>query len=203
MECPQPGRRGHLPPDPRRHRVGRGSIAQPGTSGAGLDRCAPPHSADCCAIACRAVDGRKVLLSVRNSGGGSTSARRQFLDNLGACGPKQPECVIVDGDQDSKLRPPRCIRDLPIQRCSVHNHRNLLGLDTQHMQDELTEDCHHMIHAVTAVGDQAATKGLPAQVAADTSAGRRPSRDSERPALHLHPPRRTGNRPGRPTPSRA
>jgi len=40
--------------------------------------------------------------------------------------------------------------DLPVQRCTVHKHRNLLAHAPRHMQDELTEDCRVMIHADTA-----------------------------------------------------
>src|SRR6056297_3932032 len=42
-------------------------------------------------------DGQKVLLSIRNMGGESTSAWRQFLDDLDKRGLKRPEFVIVDG----------------------------------------------------------------------------------------------------------
>ena len=42
-------------------------------------------------------DGQKVLLSIRNMGGESTSAWRQFLDDLDVRGLKRPEFVIVDG----------------------------------------------------------------------------------------------------------
>ena len=44
---------------------------------------------------CRAMDGQKVLLSIRNMGGESTAAWRQFLDDLDARGLKRPEFVIV------------------------------------------------------------------------------------------------------------
>ncbi len=40
--------------------------------------------------------------------------------------------------------------DLPIQRCTVHKHRNLLAHAPKHMHDELTEDCRDMIYADTA-----------------------------------------------------
>lgn len=42
-------------------------------------------------------DGQKVLLSIRNMGGESSAAWRQFLDDLDARGLKRPEFVIVDG----------------------------------------------------------------------------------------------------------
>ncbi len=39
--------------------------------------------------------------------------------------------------------------DLPIQRCTVHKHRNLLAHAPKHMHDELTEDDRDMIYADT------------------------------------------------------
>jgi len=42
--------------------------------------------------------------------------------------------------------------DLPIQRCTVHKHRNLLAHAPKHMHDELTEDYRDMIYAETATG---------------------------------------------------
>ena len=42
-------------------------------------------------------DGQKVLLSIKNMGGESTAAWRQFMDDLDARGLKRPEFVIVDG----------------------------------------------------------------------------------------------------------
>ena len=42
-------------------------------------------------------DGQKVLLSIRNMGGESTAAWRQFLTGLDARSLRRPEFVIVDG----------------------------------------------------------------------------------------------------------
>ena len=42
-------------------------------------------------------DGQKVLLAIRNMGGESTSAWRQFLEDLDARGLERPAFVIVDG----------------------------------------------------------------------------------------------------------
>lgn len=41
-------------------------------------------------------DGQKVLLSIRNMGGESQAAWRQFLDDLDARGLKRPEFFVVD-----------------------------------------------------------------------------------------------------------
>jgi len=96
-------------------------------------------------------DGQKILLSIRNMGGESTSAWRQFLDDLDARGLKRPDFVIVDGAPGleaalTALWGP----ELPIQRCTVHKHRNLLGHAPKHLHDELTEDYRDMIYAETA-----------------------------------------------------
>lgn len=96
-------------------------------------------------------DGQKVLLSIRNMGGESTAAWRQFLDDLDARGLKRPEFVIVDGAPGLEAALVALWgNDLPIQRCTVHKHRNLLAHAPEHMQDELTEDYRDMIYADTA-----------------------------------------------------
>ncbi len=106
-------------------------------------------------------DGQKVLLSIGNMGGESTAAWRQFPDDLDARGLKRPEFVIVA----PAARVPRDGApgleaalvalwgdDLPIQRCTVHKHRNLLAHAPKHMHDEVIEDYRDMIHADSAAG---------------------------------------------------
>lgn len=96
-------------------------------------------------------DGQKVLLSIRSMGGESQAAWRAFLDDLDARGLKRPEFVIVDGAPGLEAALVALWGDkLPIQRCSVHKHRNLLAHAPKHMQDELTEDYRDMIYAETA-----------------------------------------------------
>ena len=66
------------------------------------------------------MDGQKVLLSIRNMGGESTAAWRQFLDDLDARGLKRPEFVIVDGAPGLEAALVGLWgEDLPIQRCTV------------------------------------------------------------------------------------
>ncbi|PWL19995.1 MAG: IS256 family transposase, partial [Altererythrobacter sp. XM-24bin4] len=97
-------------------------------------------------------DGQKVLLSIKNMGGESTAAWRQFLDDLDARGMKRPEFVIVDGAPGLEAALVGLWgEELPIQRCTVHKHRNLLAHAPKHMHDELTEDYRDMIYADTAV----------------------------------------------------
>lgn len=96
-------------------------------------------------------DGQKVLLSIKDMGGESTAAWRQFLDDLDARGLKRPEFVIVDGAPGLEAALLGLWgNDLPIQRCSVHKHRNLLAHAPKHMHDELTEDYRDMVYADSA-----------------------------------------------------
>jgi transposase-like protein len=110
-------------------------------------------------------DGQKILLSIRHMGGESTSAWRRsvgfrgrtaatvrpHLDDLDARGLKRPDFVIVDGAPGLEAALAALWgEELPIQRCTVHKHRNLLGHAPKAMHDELTEDYRDMIYAETA-----------------------------------------------------
>lgn len=107
-------------------------------------------------------DGQKVLLSIRNMGGESTAAWSQFLTDLDARGLKRPEFAIVDGAPGLETALVALWgENLPIQRCSVHKHRNLLAHAPRHMHDELTEDYRDMIYAETAAEIEARRKAFP------------------------------------------
>ncbi len=106
-------------------------------------------------------DGQKVLLSIRNMGGESTAAWGQFLADLDARGLKRPEFVIVDGAPGLEAALVGLWgEDLPIQRCTVHKHRNLLAHAPKRMHDELTEDYRDMIYADTATEVEARRKAF-------------------------------------------
>jgi transposase-like protein len=94
-------------------------------------------------------DGQKILLSIRNMGGESKAAWRTFLDDLDARGLKAPAFVIVDGAPGLEAALAELWPDAPVQRCTVHKHRNLLGHAPRHLHDELTEDYRDMIYAET------------------------------------------------------
>lgn len=96
-------------------------------------------------------DGQKVLLSIKNMGGESTAAWGQFLADLDARGLKRPEFVIVDGAPGLEAALVALWgEELPVQRCTVHKHRNLLAHAPKLLHDELTADYRDMIYADTA-----------------------------------------------------
>ena len=81
-------------------------------------------------------DGQKVLPSIKIMSEASGAAWCQFLDNLDARGLKRPEFVSVDGAPGLEAALVGLWGDdLPIQRRTVHNHRNLLAHAPKHMHD--------------------------------------------------------------------
>jgi transposase-like protein len=117
-------------------------------------------------------DGQKVLLSIRNMGGESTAAWRQFLDDLDVRGLHRPEFAIIDGAPGLEAALVALWGDdLPIQRCTVHKHRTLLGHAPRHRHDELTENYRDMIYAGTAADIEKRRKAFRAQVAPEMSSG--------------------------------
>ena len=94
-------------------------------------------------------DGQKILLSIRTMGGESKAAWRAFLDDLDTRGLKAPEFIIVDGAPGLEAALAELWPDAPVQRCTVHKHRNLLAHAPRHLHDELSEDYRDMIYAAT------------------------------------------------------
>jgi putative transposase len=95
-------------------------------------------------------DGQKVLLALRNMGGESEAAWRALLDDLVARGLAAPELVIVDGAPGLEKAIAALWNDVPIQRCTVHKHRNLLAHAPKKLYDEISADYTDMIYAKTA-----------------------------------------------------
>jgi putative transposase len=94
-------------------------------------------------------DGQKILLAIGNMGGESTAAWRAFLGDLDARGLKAPVVVVVDGAAGLEAALAELWADVPIQRCTVHKHRNLLAHAPKSLHDELTEDYRDMVYAET------------------------------------------------------
>jgi len=94
-------------------------------------------------------DGQKILLAIRNMGGESRAAWRAFLGDLDARGLKAPDFVIVDGAPGLEAALAELWPDAPVQRCTVHKHRNLLAHAPKSLHDELTADYRDMVYAET------------------------------------------------------
>jgi transposase-like protein len=94
-------------------------------------------------------DGQKVLLALRNMGGESEAAWRVLLDDLVSRGLTAPELAIVDGAPGLEKALAALWNDVPIQRCTVHKHRNLLAHAPKKLYDEISADYADMIYAKT------------------------------------------------------
>ncbi len=95
-------------------------------------------------------DGQKVLLAVRDMGGETTEAWRTVLDDLIARDLRRPEFLIVDGAPGLEKAIAAIWNGVPLQRCTVHKHRNLLGHAPERLHEEITADYTDMIYATTA-----------------------------------------------------
>ena len=95
------------------------------------------------------ADGQKILLAVRSMGGESAEAWRAVLDDLIKRGLRRPEFLIVDGGAGLACALAAVWNDVPVQRCTVHKHRNLLACAPERLHDEITADYTDMIYAAT------------------------------------------------------
>jgi putative transposase len=95
------------------------------------------------------ADGQKVLLAVKHMGGESTEAWRSVLDDLIARGLRQPAFLIVDGAPGLEKAIAAVWDGVPVQRCTVHKHRNLLAHAPERLHEEIGADYTDMIYATT------------------------------------------------------
>ena len=63
---------------------------------------------------------------------------------------KTPDLVIVDGGSGLDAALAALWSDVPVQRCTVHKHRNLLAHAPERLHEELSNDYRDMIYAETA-----------------------------------------------------
>jgi putative transposase len=94
-------------------------------------------------------DGQKVLLAIKSMGGESAEAWRSVLDGLIRRGLRRPEFLIVDGSGGLDSAIAAVWDGVPVQRCTVHKHRNLLAHAPERLHDEVTADYNDMIYATT------------------------------------------------------
>jgi putative transposase len=95
------------------------------------------------------ADGQKLLLAVKSMGGESAEAWRTVLDDLIKRGLRRPEFLIVDGAGGLEKAIAAEWDGVPVQRCTVHKHRNLLAHAPERLHDEVTADYNDMIYAAT------------------------------------------------------
>jgi putative transposase len=95
------------------------------------------------------ADGQKVLLAIKSMGGESAEAWRTVLDDLIRRGLRRPEFLIVDGAPGLDNAIAAVWDGVPVQRCTVHKHRNLLAHAPERLHDEITADYNDMIYAAT------------------------------------------------------
>jgi putative transposase len=94
-------------------------------------------------------DGQKVLLAIESMGGESSEAWRAVLDDLIARGLKRPEFLIVDGAPGLEKAIAAVWDGVPVQRCTVHKHRNLLAHAPERLHEEIGADYNDTIYAAT------------------------------------------------------
>ena len=82
-------------------------------------------------------DGQKVLLAIKSMGGESTEAWRSVLDDLIRRGLRRPEFLIVDGASGLDRAIAAVWDGVPVQRCTVHKHRNLLAHAPERLHEEI------------------------------------------------------------------
>jgi putative transposase len=95
------------------------------------------------------ADGQKVLLAIKQMGGESTEAWRTVLDDLVKHGLRRPELLIVDGGAGLESAIAAVWDSVPVQRCTVHKHRNLLAHAPERLHEEISDDYKEMIYAKT------------------------------------------------------
>src|SRR6266446_4266294 len=106
------------------------------------------------------ADGQKVLLAVKNMGGESAEAWRSVLDDLTRRGLQPPEFLIVDGAPGLDSAIAAVWGGVPVQRCTVHKHRNLLAHAPERLHEEITADYNDMIYAETSQKIEARRKAF-------------------------------------------
>jgi transposase-like protein len=105
-------------------------------------------------------DGQKVLLAVKNMGGESEAAWRALLDDLVKRGMNTPDLVIVDGASGLDAGLAALWSGVPVQRCTVHKHRNLLAHAPERLHEEISADFTDMIYAATKAEIEARRKAF-------------------------------------------
>jgi len=95
------------------------------------------------------ADGQKVLLALQTMAGESQAAWREVLDDLVGRGLRVPQLLIIDGGKGLEAALAGLWPSVPVQRCTVHKHRNLLAHAPRKLHAEIGADYTDMIYAKT------------------------------------------------------
>jgi putative transposase len=96
------------------------------------------------------ADGRKELLALELCGSESGDAWNGFVADLQARGLRAPLLAVIDGNPGLRQALGRTWPATAVQRCVVHKVRNLERKAPKHALDELREDFHRIVYAVSA-----------------------------------------------------
>ena len=91
--------------------------------------------------------GQKVMLAIKRMGGESSEAWCTVLDDLIKRGLRRLEFVLVDGAPGLDKAIAVVWEGVPVQRCTVRKHRNLLAHAPDRLREEITNDHNDMIYA--------------------------------------------------------
>ena len=130
------------------------------------------------------ADGQKVLRAITSMGGESEATGRALLDDL--AGLRTPELVIADGASGLEKALAALWPDAPVQRCTVHKHRNLLAHAPERLHDEISNDYRDDLRRDSAAG-RSAPQSLHPQIALEMPRRRRQPGGGRRQSVHLHP----------------
>ena len=106
------------------------------------------------------ADGQKMLIAIKSMGGESTEAWRAVLDDLIQRGLRRPEFLIIDGASGLENAIAAVWDGVPVQRCTVHKHRNLLAHAPERLREEITADYDDKLYAATREEIQARRKAF-------------------------------------------
>ncbi len=93
------------------------------------------------------ADGQKVVLDVETLPSESTTAWSGFVESLLARGLHRPQLCVLDGTPGLRAAVGTSWPGLAVQRCVVHNLRNLERHAPQHAREELAADYHRIVEA--------------------------------------------------------
>src|SRR5205085_1485632 len=91
------------------------------------------------------ADGQKVLLAIRSMGRAPRHGALCLTISSRAAAPE----FLVDGAPGLDKAIASVWNGVPVQRCTVHKHRNLFAHAPDRLHDEITADYNDMIYATT------------------------------------------------------